>query len=293
MAAREGEGESGESGARKGESGRAAKRTRGYKREHVKCSEYIAIGARTDCVARGHARVGGHLDAAKAPVAAARLVEREEARQHRKEANSAAPHVGGEALVPAALEHLGRAVRLGTADFLERGDVELARLLGAAVLVRQPKVAHFAQVLPVEENVLELKVAMDDAVRVHVLHREHQLEEPRLSLVLLQGALFDHAREELAVLRQVHVDDVRPGVLAQAAQANNVRALAQEAHELDLLLDGVPLHAAEWYQLCRNSLAGRRLNRVHNLTITAAAELRCVQARMRQSVRNKQGLQEI
>mmetsp|Transcript_78737 Transcript_78737/g.190306 ORF Transcript_78737/g.190306 Transcript_78737/m.190306 type:complete len:265 (+) Transcript_78737:172-966(+) len=64
---------------------------------------------------------------AEAPVVGGGLVEREEAGEHRKEADAQAPHVSEKAVVPDAAEHLGRRVRLAAAHLLEQyGAVKLA-----------------------------------------------------------------------------------------------------------------------------------------------------------------------
>ena len=114
------------------------------------------------------------LDALESPVGAARLIEGEEAGEHREEADPAAPHVSGESRVPLASEDLGGAVALAAADLAQRGDDRRAALV-SLVHVRQPEVAHLAVVRAVEQDVLELEVSVSHSLRVHVLHREHEL----------------------------------------------------------------------------------------------------------------------
>mmetsp|Transcript_35884 Transcript_35884/g.90951 ORF Transcript_35884/g.90951 Transcript_35884/m.90951 type:complete len:358 (-) Transcript_35884:262-1335(-) len=205
--------ETGGGGPRRGEHGRRGAALLGRDREQL-VDERDGLGGERarprveleDGLREGAARTHRLLHARVPPVLRRGLVEGEEAGEHREEADAQAPHVREPAVVAEPGEHLRRTVALAAADLLERNTHHRAARV-EIVRMRQPKVAQLARVAVAEQHVLELEVAMHDALLVEVAHCAHHLAEVTRGSLLLQLALRDHETEKLTPLRQLHEDE--------------------------------------------------------------------------------------
>mmetsp|Transcript_32974 Transcript_32974/g.97672 ORF Transcript_32974/g.97672 Transcript_32974/m.97672 type:complete len:703 (-) Transcript_32974:283-2391(-) len=147
------------------------------------------------------------------PVRVRRLLEREEAEQHRKEGDAARPHVGTKG-VPRLGEHLRRAVGARAAAMVEhlhlvRGRGAVCALAERLVLVREPKVDHAEGEVGGEHEVLELEVAVQHAAGVHVVQSAAQRgqEGDQLSLEQRQlAAATRHAVDQVPACAVLHRD---------------------------------------------------------------------------------------
>ena len=142
-------------------------------------------------------------EARKPRVGLGGLVPREARGEHRVERHAERPHVGLEAVVVGALEHLGREVRARAADAEPRVLAVLG--LRRAVVVdvvgeRVAKVDELDAAVLADHGVLELDVEVRHVARVERVQAERQLEKVLAGLGLGQRAARAHAREEVAAL---------------------------------------------------------------------------------------------
>eukprot|EP00964_Phaeocystis_antarctica_P005396 scaffold2950_cov67-Phaeocystis_antarctica.AAC.2 len=171
-----------------------------------------------------------------------RLGEREEAGEHREEADPEAPHVGRVAVVAQLEQHLGRHVRLAPAHVVEHlalGPLahELVRpaqhgawaeVAIADVLVREAEVGELARAAGADQHVLELQVAVGDPLRVQELDRADDLAEAAQRLGLGQDAL---------------PAPIRVGHLVSAVQPDDALVMRDLAQQPNLGQDLGPLHS--------------------------------------------------
>lgn len=115
---------------------------------------------------------------------------------HREENHSAAPDVDLETCVLLARDHFRSCVTGRSTGSLQH--------FSRFVSIAQPKVYNFHPVFPVNQQVLRLKVAMDDTQFMNVVDAADDVFEESASFLLLQFALLDNVIKEFALLHILH-----------------------------------------------------------------------------------------
>ena len=165
--------------------------------------------------------------------------------------NSAAPHVRGEGVVSQTVENLRGAIRLGAAFLIQPA------LVGSAVALEgdgEAKIGHFAHAVRVEQDVLQLQVAVAHAVCMHVIDRGHELRNACTRLGLRKRArLFDARKQVGGAELEVDGHAVRlpqhePELLSRAQHRDDV-GVGEPVHQRHLLV-----HLCRLLLVCRNDL---------------------------------------
>ena len=158
------------------------------------------------------------------------VMEREIPGHEHKEDDTARPHVGLGAVVPAAAEHFGGHIGRRAAEGVEQAvGTELVGDGG------ESKVGYLEVPTVVDEEVLGLEVPVEDAAGVAEAHGGDELLEVAARVVLPESALGD-AGEELAAADELH-DEVDLSLGGHdLEQVHDVR-VADAAQHGDLALD--------------------------------------------------------
>mmetsp|Transcript_71401 Transcript_71401/g.170571 ORF Transcript_71401/g.170571 Transcript_71401/m.170571 type:complete len:247 (-) Transcript_71401:64-804(-) len=173
------------------------------------------------------------------PGTRSRVPPGEVAVEHHKEGHAQAPEVHRDVVVPPVQKlrrHVGRRPHrpLGVgAPFL--GDAGGAK-------VRDPHLVEFVGLkllLGVDQNILQLQVAVNDVAAVHVLHALHELLHHMPRLDLLEPALLaaGHRLEQIA-FGQVH-DEAGPLALQVNRQQPDHARVGEELHNLHLAVKAI------------------------------------------------------
>ena len=204
---------------------------RGVRHEHAQ-----EQGARLGGDIVGEGKRGGHnvlvqhIDIVAVRVRGV-VVERQVAGEHGIQDHAARPHVDGRADVHAVLhDELRR--RVARTAAARRHQVVAA----GAEIVRKAKIGDDHIAVAVEEQVLELQVAVDDLFAVQVRDARDELRKEAARLALLEALLRENVVKQLATRAVLEHDADVALRLNHLVQMHNV-GMAQQAQHRDLALD--------------------------------------------------------
>lgn len=177
--------------------------------------------------------------------------------EHGVEHNSSTPNIGLETAVALPFEYFGSDVRRRTA-------LLMLNLVLALYKLAYSKIANLDIALRGQQDVVQLDVAMEHALAVHIHQALDQLTEHVLRQVFLQLSASPNVRQEVAAAADLHdVDRVRLGVEALVEPHNVlVPCPLQDVVLLHDLLQGALIcHVGLVDRLQGHELAGEPVDR--------------------------------